>query len=183
MKKANKTGNKLYRLLTVLLISALMCFGMSACGDSSNTEETVEITTPSEEAAPADDEAQADDAAAEDGTGSDDEKVEDADNSSGSQYEKIYKDCNAEMKKATDKYVDELKDKASSLSKSKLYDETQNRIDELKKVYDGGKDKMVKAMLASTEDDDKDYKKNFQKLTEAYTEYTRDITSAYTDAF
>lgn len=183
MKKANGT-DKLFRLLTAFLIGAMMCFGMCACGDSANTEETVEITTPSEEAAPADDETQADDAAKDEDSSEDEGgNSGDTDNSSGSQYEKIYKDCNAEMKKATNKYVDELKDKASSLSKSKLYDETQSRIDELKKVYDGGKDKMVKAMLASTEDDDKDYKKNFQKLTEAYTEYTRDITSAYTDAF
>ena len=175
--------NKLTRLLTALLIGTMMCFGMCACGDNANTEETVEITTPSEETtAAANDETQSDDAAT-DENGSGDEKSDDADEASGSQYEKIYKDCNAEMKKATGKYVEELEDLSSSLSKSKLYDETQNRIDELKNVYDGGKDKMVKAMLASTEDDDKDYKKNFQKLTEAYTEYTRDITSAYTDAF
>ncbi|MBE6029417.1 MAG: hypothetical protein E7226_04610 [Clostridiales bacterium] len=185
MKKANETGNKLFRLLTVFFISALICFGVCACGDSANTEETVEITTPSEETtAPADDETQTDDASKDEDSSEDGEgKSEDTDKTSGSQYEKIYKDCNAEMKKATDKYVDELKDLSSSLSKNKLYDETQNRIDELKKIYDDGKDKMVKAMLASTEDDDKDYKKNFQKLTEAYTEYTRDITSAYTDAF
>ena len=171
--------------MTVLFISALICFGVCACGDSANTEKTVEITTPSEETtAPADDETQADDASKDEDSSEDGEgKSEDTDKTSGSQYEKIYKDCNAEMKKATGKYVEELEDLSSSLSKSKLYDETQNRIDELKKVYDGGKDKMVKAMLASTEDDDKDYKKNFQKLTEAYTEYTRDITSAYTDAF
>ena len=87
------------------------------------------------------------------------------------------------MKSATKKYVDELNDKASSLSKSKLYDETQARIDDLKEVYDKGKDKMVKTMLASTEDDEKAYKKYFNKMTEAYTEYTREITSAYTDAF
>ena len=185
MKKANATGNNIIRIITALLISMLMCFCMCACGSDSNTEETIEITTPSEETtAPADDETKAEDTDQdEDEDGSDSSDSDEEIDASSSQYAKIYKDCNAEMKKATAKYVDELKEKASSVSKSKLYDETQDRIDALKKIYDGSKDKMVDAMLASTEDDAKDYEKYFTKMTEAYTEYSRELTTVYTDAF
>jgi hypothetical protein len=38
-------------------------------------------------------------------------------------------------------------------------------------------------MLASTEDDVKEYEKYFKKLSEQYTEYSRTITAVYTDAF
>ena len=190
MKKSRGTGNKLLIILTALLISTLMCFCMCACGDSGNTEETVEITTPSEEAtAPIDNEiktgeANQDEDDADDSDDSDDEDdSDDSAQAANSPYAKIYKDCNAAMKKATAEYVDELKEKSSSLSKSKLYNETQARMDDLKRIYDENKDKMVEAMLASTEDDAKDYKKNFKKMTEAYTEYSREITSVYTDAF
>lgn len=187
MKKSSRTGNNLVRILTALLISTLMCFCMSACGNDSNTEETIEITTPTEETtAPKDNELKTGGTAEDedDSDSSEDVDEDDDDNiSSDSQYAKIYKDCNAEMKKATAKSVDELEDMVSSVSKNKLYDETQDRIDGLKKIYDEGKDKMVKAMLASTEDDVKDYEQYFNKMTEKYSEYTREITSAYTDAF
>ena len=185
MKKMNRTTDNLIRILLALLIGTLMCFCMCACGGASNTEETIEITTPSQEGAePADNQIIIGDKDEDkDAATSEEGSSEEADISSDSQYAQIYKDCNAKMKEATAKYVDELKDEASSLSKSKLYDETQARIDELKKIYDDGKDKMVEAMLASTEDDVKAYKKNFSRLTESYTEYTREITSAYTDAF
>lgn len=183
MKKANATGNNTIRIITALLISMLMCFCMCACGSDSNTEETIEITTPSEETtAPADDETKAEDTEQDEDDSDSSDSDEEIDASS-SQYAKIYKDCNAEMKQATAKYVDELKDKASSVSKNKLYDETQDRIDALKKVYNGSKDKMVDAMLASTEDDAKEYEKYFNKMTEAYTEYSRELTKVYTDAF
>ena len=185
MKNKNRSTHKLFRIITAFFISALMCLFMCACGDSSNTEETVEITTPSEEATTA--EKPDLPIGTQDEESDDDEDSDDEDEDSGkyadTEYAKIYKDCNKEMKTATKKYVDELNDKASSLSKSKLYDETQARIDDLKEIYDKGKDKMVKTMLASTEDDEKAYTKYFDKMTEAYTEYTRDITSAYTDAF
>ena len=183
MKKANLTDSNKLKRSTVFLISLLMCFCMCACGGSGNTEETVEITTPSEETtAPVDNEIKTGD------TSQDEDGTDDPDNSgnagkSSSQYAKIYKDCDAAMKEATAKYVDELKEKSSSISKSKLYDETQARMEDLKKIYDENKDKMVEAMLASTKDDAKDYKKNFKKMTEAYTEYSREITSVYTDAF
>ena len=72
---------------------------------------------------------------------------------------------------------------ASSISKNDLYDETQDRIEKLKKIYDDGKGTMVDAMLASTNDDEDTYKYYFGKLTESYTELSREITSAYTDAF
>ena len=172
-----------------MLICMLMCFGMSACGDKSNTEETVEITTPAVEApAPADnheDLAETNDNGGEDGSGDEDSEggSKDSGKYADTEYAKIYTDCNAEMKKAKAQYVKELKDMTESASKSKLYDETQNRIDSLKEIYDNGKDKMVDAMLASTEDDEKAYKKYFKKLTEAYSDYSRDITSAYMDAF
>lgn len=184
MKNQSRTNSNIFIITTAVLISVLMCFCMCACGDNANTEETVEITTPTEmTSAPADNH----DISA--GINNDENGSENADDSgsdadkNGSQYKKIYNDCNTQMKADTAKYVSELKEKSSSLSKSKLYDETQARIDELKKVYDDGKDKMVKAMLASTEDDAKEYNKYFTKMTESYTEYTREITSAYTDAF
>ncbi len=183
MKKANVTGNNTIRIITALLISILMCFCMCACGSDSNTEETIEITTPSEETtAPANNEIKFEGTEQNEDDSDSSESDEEIDTSS-SQYAKIYKDCNAEMKKATAKYVDELKDKVSSVSKSKLYDETQDRIDALKKIYNESKDKMVDAMLASTEDDAKEYEKYFTKMTEAYTEYSRELTKVYTDAF
>ena len=183
MKKANATGNNTIRIITALLISMLMCFCMCACGSDSNTEETIEITTPSEETtAPANNEIKFEGTEQNEDDSDSSESDEEIDTSS-SQYAKIYKDCNAEMKKATAKYVDELKDKVSSVSKSKLYDETQDRIDALKKIYNESKDKMVDAMLASTEDDAKEYEKYFTKMTEAYTEYSRELTKVYTDAF
>ena len=183
MKKANVTGNNTIRIITALLISMLICFCMCACGSDSNTEETIEITTPSEETtAPANNEIKFEGTEQNEDDSDSSESDEEIDTSS-SQYAKIYKDCNAEMKKATAKYVDELKDKVSSVSKSKLYDETQDRIDALKKIYNESKDKMVDAMLASTEDDAKEYEKYFTKMTEAYTEYSRELTKVYTDAF
>ena len=42
---------------------------------------------------------------------------------------------------------------------------------------------MVDTMLKSTEDDDEAYEKYFAKMTEKFTEYTREITAAYTDQF
>lgn len=185
MKKSNVTVNNTIRILTALLISTLMCSCMCACGSNSNTEETIEITTPSEETtAPADDEDKDTDEDEEDADSFDSDEDEDEDiDASSSQYAKIYKDCNTEMKKATAKYTEELEGKVSSVSKSKLYDETQDRIDALKKIYDGSKDKMVDAMLASTEDDAEEYEKYFTKMTEAYTEYSRELTTVYTDAF
>ena len=172
-----------------LFICVLVCFGMSACGDKSNTEETVEITTPVVEAlAPADNHeelVETDGDGDEDGSGDEDSDGDSKDSGkySDTEYARIYNDCNAEMKKAKAKYVKELKEMTESTSKSKLYDETQSRVDSLKEIYDDGKDKMVDAMLASTEDDEKAYKKYFKKLTEAYSDYSRDITSAYMDAF
>ena len=186
MKKLSRKGNNLLIILTAFLISTLICFGMCACGDSGNTEETVEITTPSEEATSTVDNgikigkaAQNED----DSNNADSEDSEDKPDKSTSQYAKIYRDCDAAMKEAKDKYIEELKGESSSLSKSKLYDETQAKMEDLKKIYDENKDMMVDAMLASTEDDAKDYKKYFKKMTEAYTEYSREITSVYTDAF
>ena len=184
MKIRKRTTSNIFTLITALFICVLMCFCMSACGDDSNTEETVEITTPSEETtAPADDEnTSGDEVSDENSSGSSDSK-DSASGKIGSEYEKIYKDCDAEMKDATDKYVKELKEKASSVSKSTLYDETQDRIDGLKKIYDASKTKMVDAMLESTRDDAKSYKKYFDKMTQAYTDYTRDLTQVYMDAF
>ena len=51
MKKMNRTTDNLIRILLALLIGTLMCFCMCACGGDSNTEETIEITTPSQEGA------------------------------------------------------------------------------------------------------------------------------------
>ena len=113
----------------------------------------------------------------------DKEKSDKPDKDAKSPYKKIYKDCNKQMKEATAKYVEELNDKADSISKSELYDETQDRIDALKKIYDKNKDLMVDTMLKSTEDDDEAYEKYFAKMTEKFTEYTREITAAYTNQF
>ena len=189
MKIEKRTKHNILRITMPLFICVLMCFGMSACGDNSNTEETVEITTPVVEApAPADNHEElvdAEDDGDEDGSDDEDsdEDSEDSGKYSDTEYAQIYKDCNAEMKKTKSESVDELKEMTGTVSKSKLYDETQSRIDKLREIYDDGKSKMVDAMLASTEDDEKAYKKYFKKMTEAYSDYTRDITSAYMDAF
>ena len=175
--------------LIALFISMLMCFCMCACGGEGSVEETVEITEPA--AAPADGEDKNDDG---DKNGAevkwkpdsqDEAKVKAGkpDKKAGSPYKSIYRDCNIAMRDATSKYVGQLKDKASSISKNELYDETQGKIEELKKIYDKHKDIMVDTMLKSTEDDDEDYKKYFAKMTEKYSEYTREITSVYTEQF
>ena len=150
----------------------------------------MEITTPSEEAEteqPIYEQAATEEDSDEDSDeGSDEDTDEDndeQDDNDSSQYAKIYNDYDAKMKEATNQYVKSLNSDKFSLSKSKLYDATQDKIKKLEKVYDEGKDKMVEAMLASTEDDGKEYKKYFNKMTEAYTEYSREITSVYTDAF
>ena len=180
MKKANMTANNKLKIVTAILISMLMCFCMCACGESGNTEETVEITTPAEDTTSLlDKETGSGDTAKDENS---EDSSDDADKSS-SPYAKIYKDCNTKMKEAAAKYTEELEGMVSDVSKSKLYDETQSRIEELKKIYDDSKDKMVKAMLDSTDDDAKDYEKYFNKMTEAYTEYSRDLTKVYTDAF
>lgn len=169
-----------------MVMCALACLCMCACGGEGSTEDTVDITSPTEvTAAPADNRDIAKDAKSEssseegDGTESDVNAGRDA----SSEYAKIYNDCNTKMKKATSKYVGELNEQASSISKNDLYDETQDRIEKLKKIYDDGKGQMVDAMLASTKDDELTYKYYFGKLTESYTELSREITSAYTDAF
>ena len=173
---------KATKKITAILISVLMCFCVCACGENGPVEETVEITTPAEGAeTPADTGSKSDDSESKDK--SDSKKSDDSDEKADSQYEQIYKDCKAEMKEATKKYVGELEDKADSVSKSKLYDETQDRIKALGEIYDKGKDKMVDAMLKSTEDDEKEYKKYFDKMTEEYTELSREITSVYMDEF
>ena len=191
MKIRSMNKNNTLKILMACFISLLMCFCMCACGGSGNTEETIEITTPTEEATASKDNAiktitsakddgeEADGDEESGGEGQDSSAAEATD----SPYKTIYKACNVEMKKTTSKYVSELKEKSSSVSKSTLYDETQNRIDGLKKIYDDGKSKMVDAMLASTEDDEEIYKKNFNKLTEKYMGYTREITEVYMNAF
>ena len=182
--KKNITIKKIVTIITALVLAAAMCGLLSACGEDETVEETVEITTPSEEA---ETEQPLYEKAAEQDADEEGEEGEEAsakeETGETSQYAKIYTDCDSEMKTATAQYVKTLNSKKSSLSKSELYDETQNKIKDLEKVYDGGKDKMVEAMLASTEDDGKEYKKYFKKMTEAYTEYSREITSVYTDAF
>lgn len=168
--------------LTAILIGALMCFCVCACGGEGEVEKTVEITKPVEETQQGNDEGKSADV-----KWSPEEKetaaTEKADKESDSPYKTIFKDYDSKMKDATKKYVDELEGMTDSKSKDELYDETQDRIKGLEKIYDEGKDKMLETMLKSTEDDADDYEKYFGKLTENYTEYSREITSAYTSVF
>jgi len=187
MKKNSINTKQIVNIFIALILAVAMGGFLSACDNKDSVEETVEITTPSEEAEteqPIYEQAATDEDNDEEGEeAKDKEDSDEQDNNDSSQYAKIYKDCDAEMKKATDQHVKTLSSEKFSLSKSELYDETQDRIKKLEKIYDDGKDKMVEAMLASTEDDGKEYKKYFKKMTEAYTEYSREITSVYTDAF
>ena len=196
--------------LTAIFISVLMCFCMCACGENGSVEETVEITTPAEDVEPAGDKDKASDedtdkdedtgdeasdgietpGSIEDSGDSWNTDSEDEDNDeemdkkyAKSPYKKIFEDSNAEMEKAKEKYVEELNGMASSISKSELYDETQDRIKKLEKIYDKHKKEMVDTMLKSTEDDVEPYTEYFSRMTEKYTEYTREITAAYTDQF
>ncbi|MBR0455838.1 MAG: hypothetical protein IJJ01_04155 [Firmicutes bacterium] len=198
MKKKSINTKRIINIFIAVVLAVAMSGFLGACGDKDSVEETVEITTPSEEAeteepiyeqavAEGDDDAEGEEAEDDEDTDEDtedtDEDADEQDDANTSQYAKIYKDCDAKMKDATKQYVKSLNSDKFSLSKSKLYDATQDKIKELEKVYDDGKDKMVEAMLASTEDDGKEYKKYFKKMTEAYSEYSREITSVYTDAF
>ena len=186
-KKNNKNVNKMLCLLLAMAVAFAMCMSLGACGNDAATEETVEITTPAEEADTQSEEAEADESDQTDGDDSEDKDDSDSkdkgDKKSDSQYKTIYKSCDAKMKKATEKYTKELKDKSGSLSKSDLYDETQDKIEALKEIYNDGKDKMIDAMLKSTDDDADEYNKYFNKMTESYTEYSRSLTTVYTDAF
>lgn len=168
--------------MLALVLAFAMCSIFSGCGKEGTTEETVAITEPAEEQAAEDSSGKADAEQSEDGDGENTGKTE-ADKKAGSQYEEIYRDCTADMKDAKDKAVSELKDKSGSLSKSDLYDATQAKIDDLKEIYNDGKDKMIDAMLASTEDDVKAYNKWFSKMSEDYSDYSREITEVYTDQF
>ena len=198
MKKKSINTKRIINIFIAVVLAVAMSGFLGACGDKDSVEETVEITTPSEEAeteepiyeqavAEGDDDAEGEEAEDDEDTDEDtedtDEDADEQDDANTSPYAKIYKDCDAKMKDATKQYVKSLNSDKFSLSKSKLYDATQDKIKELEKVYDDGKDKMVEAMLASTEDDGKEYKKYFKKMTEAYSEYSREITSVYTDAF
>ena len=169
-------------ILAAMTVALAMCGFLCACGDDSNTEETVEITTPSEENDATTTEKDTSGKDAPKGKNKSDTSAK-ADDQDDSQYETIYKECNAAMTEAADKYVDELEKKSGEVTKSKLYDETQDRIEKLKEIYDDSKQKMIDAMLASTEDDVKEYNKYFKKMTEKYTEYSRELTSVYTDNF
>lgn len=191
MKQKSINTKRIINIFIALVLAVAMSGVLSACGDNDSVEETVEITTPSEEAeteqpifeqAAEDEDSDEEEENAEGEDDADDDADEQVD-ADASQYAKIYKDCDTKMEEATKQYVKSLNSDKFSLSKSKLYDATQDKIKKLEKVYDEGKDQMVKAMLASTEDDGKEYKKYFQKMTEAYTEYSREITSVYTDAF
>ena len=190
MKQKSINTKRIINIFIALVLAVAMSGFLSACGNDDSVEETVEITTPSEEAETeqpiyeqaAEDE-DSDEDADEDSDEDTDEDNDDQDDNDSSQYAKIYKDCDAKMEDATKQYVKSLNSDKFSLSKSKLYDATQDKIKKLEKIYDDGKDKMVEAMLASTEDDGKEYKKYFKKMTEAYSDYSREITSVYTDAF
>jgi hypothetical protein len=195
MKKKSINTKRIINIFIAVVLAVAMRGFLGACGDKDSVEETVEITTPSEEAeteeliyeqaaTEGDDDAEGEETEDDENTDEDnDEDADEQDDANTSQYAKIYKACDAKMKDATKQYVKSLNSDKFSLSKSKLYDATQDKIKELEKVYDDGKDKMVEAMLASTEDDGKEYKKYFKKMTEAYSEYSREITSVYTDAF
>ncbi len=194
MKKKSINTKRIINIFIAVVLAVAMSGFLGACGDKDSVEETVEITTPSEEAeteepiyeqaaTEGEDDAEGEEAEDDEDTEDTDEDADEQDDADTSPYAKIYKDCDAKMKEATKQYVKSLNSDKFSLSKSKLYDATQDKIKKLEKVYDDGKDKMVEAMLASTEDDGKEYKKYFKKMTEAYSEYSREITSVYTDAF
>lgn len=99
-------------------------------------------------------------------------------------YKAIYKEYNTKMKAATAEYVEALKKEASSTSdKNDFYDKTQGKLEDLKKIKEEGAKAMIDAMLKSTRDDAESYEKWFAKLTSAYSDYSREITSVYTDSF
>lgn len=140
----------------ILALAAVMSVCFCACGE---TEEEVEITT-----APAAE-----------------QEAQDAKDISA--YEAIYNDYKAKMKEATKKSVAELKDEAKGMSKDELYDKVKEKNDALGKIREEGNQKMTDAMLASTEDDEDAYQKWYDKLTETFTDFSREITAVYTDNF
>lgn len=142
--------------LYILLLVAVMAVCFCACGE---TEEEVEITT----APAAEQEAQ--------------------DARDISPYEAIYNEYKAKMKEATAKSVAELKDEAKGLSKDELYDKVKEENDALGKIREEGNQKMTDAVLVSTEDDEETYQKWYDKLTETFTDFSREITAVYTDNF
>ena len=142
--------------LFAMVLVAVMSVCFCACGE---TEKEVEITT----APPEQQEAQ--------------------DAKDISSYEAVYNEYKSKMREATDKYVEELKGESKGLSKDELYDKVKEKNDALGKIREEGNQKMTDAMLASTEDDQKTYEKWYNKLTEVFTDYSREITAVYTDNF
>lgn len=138
------------------MLAAVMLGCLCACGE---TEEQVEITATAAEAE----------------TSEEEENI--------SIYEAIYDEYKDKMKEATDKYVDELRDAAKGLSKDELYDKVKEKNDALGKIREEGNQKMTDAMLASTEDDQETYEKWFNRMTETFSDFSRDITGVYTDLF
>lgn len=143
--------------LFALIMAACMTMCCCACGE---TEEEVEITTVPE------------------ATEENADEAEDI-----SIYQEIYKEYDAKIKEAAAGYVKELKEEAKDLSKDELYDKVKEKADALGKIREEGEKKMSDAMLASTEDDQETYEKWYSKLTEAFTDYSREVTAVYTDNF
>lgn len=165
-------------IITALILTAAMAVCFCGCGSEGSTEETVEITEASQEATEAAEEEEATEAPpAETPDGEPIEYTE-------PDYEKIYEDYKAKMSAAKDGYVKELEDQSDSIgSKDKFYDLTQDKVKALEKIYKEGTGKMVDAVLASNADDQKTYEKWYAKLTQKYTDYTREITEVYMDSF
>ena len=130
MKKKSINTKRIINIFIAVVLAVAMSGFLGACGDKDSVEETVEITTPSEEAeteepiyeqavAEGDDDAEGEEAEDDEDTDEDtedtDEDADEQDDANTSQYAKIYKDCDAKMKDATKQYVKSLNSDKFSL--------------------------------------------------------------------
>lgn len=171
--------NRKIKSLTAGIIIMTMCIAFAGCAQNGGKQ--TESTTATTAATAAQKETQK--AATEKTTAA--EEARSSENSTAkADYKAIYKDYDAKMKTATAEYVEALKKEASGTSdKNDFYDKTQSKLEDLKKIKEEGAKAMIDAMLKSTEDDADSYEKWFAELSSAYSDYSREITSVYTDSF
>lgn len=153
-------GENMKKRLLAILMAAAMCICFCACGGGQgSTEETVEITT----------------------VAADQEEDDDANDISV--YHEIYDEYAEKLESEAEQSKKDLEAKADDLSKDALYDLVKEKTDDLDKIREEGAGKMTDAMLDSTDDDQDYYETWYTKLTEKYSDLSRDLTGVYTDRF
>lgn len=178
--------NRKTTLLTAAIVIMTMCIAFCGCTKQTGqqTEKTEPTTVSQEQSRTQEKTTTQKTSATQETTTAQRTEATAEESTAKADYKAIYKEYNTKMKAATAEYVEALKKEASSTSdKNDFYDKTQGKLEDLKKIKEEGAKAMIDAMLKSTRDDAESYEKWFAKLTSAYSDYSREITSVYTDSF